>query len=121
MNSCIIELTPITGIAYRTGTIADTYTNNLVLGSKYESDAKLIKELGANTIRAYTTDSTLNMDACMKAFEDVEIHVMVDITAPDLDIDKDNPGWNVTLRDQSAKVLDGMTSTITCCSLRSMR
>lgn len=42
-------------------------------------DAKVMKDLGANTIRIYHVDPDANHDGCMKAFADAGIYAMIDM------------------------------------------
>ena len=42
-------------------------------------DAKLMKELGANTIRVYHVDPNGDHDGCMSAFADAGIYAMIDM------------------------------------------
>lgn len=56
--------------------------NGLVNGDQCAIDAKLISALGANVVRAYTVDPTLDHSKCMQAFADVGIYVLVDMSTP---------------------------------------
>ncbi|KAF2653708.1 glycoside hydrolase family 72 protein [Lophiostoma macrostomum CBS 122681] len=80
--------------------------NNLVNGTQCEVDANLIKKLGANVIRVYSIDPSLNHDQCMQVFSDAGIYLMLDLATPTYQIDPNDPQWNTTLRDQFAKVID---------------
>ena len=42
-------------------------------------DAKLMKELGVNTIRVYHVDPKADHDGCMAVFDDAGIYVTVDL------------------------------------------
>ena len=42
-------------------------------------DAKLMKDLGANTIRVYHVDPLGDHDGCMSAFADAGIYAMIDM------------------------------------------
>ena len=42
-------------------------------------DAKQMKDLGANTIRVYHVDSTVDHKGCMNAFADMGIYLFVDL------------------------------------------
>lgn len=55
--------------------------------SQCELDAKLMKELGANTIRVYHVNPTADHDGCMKAFADNGIYLLVDLDDFPTDID----------------------------------
>lgn len=56
--------------------------NVLTNGDQCKIDAKLIGELGANVVRVYSVDPTLEHDECMKAFDDAGIYVIVDMSTP---------------------------------------
>ena len=62
--------------------------NGLVDGDQCRIDAKLIGQLGANVIRVYTVDPTLNHDECMKAFSDQGIYVIIDMSTPTYSINR---------------------------------
>lgn len=80
--------------------------NNLVNGTQCAIDAPIIQKLGANVIRVFSVDPTLNHDSCMKAFSNAGIYVILDLATPSFQIDPNNPQWNTTLRDEFAKVID---------------
>lgn len=50
-------------------------------------DAKLMKTLGANTIRVYHVDPKADHDGCMAAFADAGIYLLVDLDDFPTDID----------------------------------
>lgn len=64
----------IRGVAYQL-----VPTDPLVDAEQCARDAKLMKELGANTIRVYHVDPNGDHDGCMSAFADASIYVMVDM------------------------------------------
>ncbi|ORY13888.1 Glucanosyltransferase, partial [Clohesyomyces aquaticus] len=94
----------IKGVAYQPKSVG---TNNLVKGDQCKADAQLIKALGANVVRVYTVDPTLNHDDCMNAFADAGIYVLVDMTTPNFAINRANPAWTLELRNAFAQVVDG--------------
>ncbi|KAF2738681.1 hypothetical protein EJ04DRAFT_549611 [Polyplosphaeria fusca] len=94
----------IKGVVYQPST---TGVNNLMDGPQCETDAALIKDLGANLIRVYSVDPTLNHDRCMKAFDDAGIYVLVDMTTPQFSFDRTDPSWTKDLRNAFAQVVDG--------------
>jgi hypothetical protein len=57
-----------------------------------------MKELGANVARVYTVDPTLNHEACMNAFADAGIYVLVDMTTATYSIDR---VWSSTRRHEA--------------------
>ncbi|KAM0251318.1 hypothetical protein ACHAQJ_008212 [Trichoderma viride] len=71
-----------------------------------QRDAKLMSELGANTIRVYHVDPTGDHDGCMKAFDDAGIYVLADLDTFDTYILPESNFWNETKYDRFAKVMD---------------
>lgn len=69
----------IKGVAYQSK--LDDY-NGLTDRTQCAIDAKLIGDLGANVVRVYAVDPTLNHDDCMAAFEEQGIYVLVDMLTP---------------------------------------
>ncbi|KAF2469097.1 uncharacterized protein BDR25DRAFT_229953, partial [Lindgomyces ingoldianus] len=94
----------VKGVAYQ-HSITDV--NNLVNGDQCKIDAPLIKELGANVVRVYSVDPTLNHDTCMNAFADAGIYVLVDMSTPTFSINRADPSWTKELRNAFAQVVDG--------------
>ena len=70
---------------------ATSTSNYLADGAQCQIDAKLIAATGANVIRVYSVDPTLNHDACMQAFEDAGIYVICDMSTPNYFIDNVRP------------------------------
>ncbi|KAF2267726.1 hypothetical protein CC78DRAFT_565914 [Lojkania enalia] len=70
-------------------------------------DAPVIQKLGANVIRVSYAQPGDNHDACMKAFDDAGIYVMVDLDGGEgSPIDDESPDWNVYKRDRWSQILD---------------
>ncbi len=67
------------GIVYQSATSTANYLAN---GPQCQIDAKLIAATGANVIRVYAVDPTLNHDVCMQAFEAQGIYVICDMSTP---------------------------------------
>jgi hypothetical protein len=82
-------------------------SNNLTNGTQCELDAPRIADLGANVIRVYAVDPTLNHDACMSAFEKAGIYIILDMSAPLFSINRFVPTWTKDLRNAYAQVVDG--------------
>jgi hypothetical protein len=78
-----------------------------VNGTQCELDAPRVANLGANVIRVYSVDPTLNHDACMSAFEKAGIYIILDMATPLLSINRANPEWTKDLRNAFAQVVDG--------------
>ncbi|PSN71510.1 hypothetical protein BS50DRAFT_570850 [Corynespora cassiicola Philippines] len=94
----------IKGVAYSSDV---TSVNNLVDGPQCEIDAKLMQKLGANVIRVYSVDPTLDHSRCMKAFEDAGIYVLIDAATPTININRAEPEWTIEKRNEFVKILDG--------------
>jgi len=89
-----------------------------------ETDAELLKELGANTIRVYVSITDGDHDDCMKAFADAGIYVWLDLYSMDDRMDPVSdlslpveylsdtdhlqiaPGWTQTMFDGWARTMD---------------
>ncbi|KAH7135179.1 Glucanosyltransferase-domain-containing protein [Dendryphion nanum] len=96
----------IKGITYQ----ASTFDGNaLTKSAQCEIDAQLIKELGANVIRVYSVDPTLNHDACMSSFEKRGIYLLLDMPTPFASISRNEPKWTTELRNLYAQVIDGFS------------
>ncbi|KAL5089740.1 hypothetical protein Trisim1_005135 [Trichoderma cf. simile WF8] len=91
----------IKGIAYQLRP-----TDPLVDTDQCERDAKLMTELGTNTIRVYHVDPSADHDGCMKAFDDAGIYVLADLDTFDTYIIPENNYWNKTKFERYAEVLD---------------
>ncbi|EPS39827.1 hypothetical protein H072_6229 [Dactylellina haptotyla CBS 200.50] len=90
------------GIAYQRSP-----TDPLVDKSQCQTDATLMKELGANAIRVYHVDSAKNHDDCMKIFEDIGVYAFIDLDDFPTYIEQDGPPhWNESQLEAYTKVLD---------------
>ncbi|KAF3920147.1 hypothetical protein AA313_de0203506 [Arthrobotrys entomopaga] len=90
------------GIAYQRSPF-DPLTDK----TQCETDAALMKELGANAIRVYHVDSAANHDGCMKAFEDIGVYAFIDLDTFSTYIEQDGPPhWNQSQLTEYTKVLD---------------
>jgi hypothetical protein len=92
------------GVVYQTSL---TTTNNLVNGTQCRIDAEAIAKLGANVVRVYTVEPTLNHDECMTAFDEKGIYLMLDMATPEYSINRADPSYDEKLRNAFAQVLDG--------------
>ncbi|KAK2753453.1 beta-glucanosyltransferase [Arachnomyces sp. PD_36] len=54
-------------------------------------DIKKFKELGANTIRIYSVDNSVNHDECMDALAEEEIYLVLDVNTPDYSLNREDP------------------------------
>ncbi|KAK2591439.1 1,3-beta-glucanosyltransferase [Conoideocrella luteorostrata] len=70
-------------------------------------DIEKFKALGVNTIRVYAVDNTLNHDKCMKALEDAQIYLVLDVNNPKYSINRKTPGPSY-----NAKYLQSVFATV---------
>lgn len=54
-------------------------------------DAIMLQKLGANTIRVYNVDPTLNHDDCASIFNAAGIYMIIDVNSPQQSIDRSAP------------------------------
>lgn len=90
-----------TGVAYQL-TPDDPLTNDTQCGL----DARLMKELGANSIRVYLVDWRRHHDACMQAFQDAGIRVFLDLSNHSTSMNQLQPQWNDTMLRSYANTMD---------------
>ncbi|KAJ9068267.1 1 3-beta-glucanosyltransferase gel4 [Entomophthora muscae] len=69
-------------------------------------DAKILKELGANTIRVYEVYPENNHDACMAALEREGIYLMLDLPIPRKSIDRNAPRYSVEILNHYKATVD---------------
>ncbi|KAJ7476639.1 Glucanosyltransferase-domain-containing protein [Mycena latifolia] len=82
-------------------------TANLADATACSRDLPNFRELGINTIRAYSVDSSQNHDACMTALSGAGIYLILDLALPSNgSIDTANPAWSTNLLDQYIKTID---------------
>ncbi|KAF2278890.1 uncharacterized protein EI97DRAFT_456323 [Westerdykella ornata] len=91
----------VRGIAYQL--VPD---DPLVDNKQCELDAKLMKTVGANSIRVYHVEPDADHDACMKTFADAGIYVWLDLDTFNTQIEQDHPRWNQTQVEAFQKVMD---------------
>uniref|UniRef100_A0A060SZZ4 1,3-beta-glucanosyltransferase n=1 Tax=Blastobotrys adeninivorans TaxID=409370 RepID=A0A060SZZ4_BLAAD len=54
-------------------------------------DVEYFKELGVNTIRVYSVDSSADHDECMKALDDAGIYLLLDVNTPHQSLNRADP------------------------------
>lgn len=68
-------------------------------------------DLGANTIRVYHVDSTLDHDACMSAFASYGIYLFLDLDTFDTQFNQASQGSHSRIQDSAhLHVSSGITS-----------
>ncbi|EPE30783.1 (Trans)glycosidase [Glarea lozoyensis ATCC 20868] len=107
----------IKGVAYQSG----IGSNGLepAAGTKYvdplgdeatcKRDVPRLQALGANTIRTYAIDPTLDHKPCMALLDAAGIYVISDLGEPSLSIDRSNPTWDVSLYQRYTSVIDALS------------
>lgn len=70
-------------------------------------DVPFLRDLGVNTVRVYSVDSTKNHDSCMKALSDAGIYTIIDLSLPlNGSIDRTSPSWSTNLLNQYLTTID---------------
>ncbi|KAG6814048.1 hypothetical protein H0H92_003898 [Tricholoma furcatifolium] len=84
-----------------------TYTDPLALPDACTRDLPFLQQLGVNTIRVYSVNSTLNHDSCMSAFSGAGIYTIIDLSLPSNgSIDRTSPSWNTAILDQYIETIN---------------
>ncbi|KAI8376025.1 Glucanosyltransferase-domain-containing protein [Radiomyces spectabilis] len=90
----------IKGVAYQPrneGTGKNAVVDPLADAAACQRDAPLMKQLGLNVVRVYEVDPRKNHDACMKAFADAGLYLLLDIATPKFSINRKLPEYDVRL------------------------
>ncbi|WWC64243.1 uncharacterized protein I303_106852 [Kwoniella dejecticola CBS 10117] len=70
-------------------------------------DLPYLKQLGVNSVRVYSVNSSLNHDECMKTFSDNGIYVLLDVSLPlNGSIDRASPSWSTNLLNEYISTID---------------
>ncbi|EIN13413.1 glycoside hydrolase family 72 protein [Punctularia strigosozonata HHB-11173 SS5] len=100
-------------IASSTNTFGEpsTFTDPLANATTCSRDVQFLTELGVNTIRAYSVNSSLNHDDCMSTFSNAGIYTIIDLSLPNNgSIDRDSPSWATNLQDQYLRTIDAFSA-----------
>lgn len=85
----------------------DSFTDPLALPDACTRDVANFRDLGINTVRVYSVNSSLNHDACMSSFSNAGIYVILDLALPlNGSINRAQPSWDVGLLDLYASTID---------------
>lgn len=71
-------------------------------------DIPYLLQLQTNVVRSFGFNSSLGHSICMTQLANAGIHVLVDLAAPGLTIQSNNPVWNDALYDRFTSVIDAM-------------
>lgn len=109
----------IKGVAYQesVATISDAATGGypepgsfvdpLADAAACSRDVAQLTDLGANTIRVYSVNSSLNHDECMQTFSKANIHVIIDLALPgNSSINRAAPAWDIALQTVYLETID---------------
>ncbi len=105
----------IKGVAYQqdvnsNGTTSgtSTFTDPLADPAGCQRDIPLLQGLGANVIRVYAINSSLDHSQCMQMLQNAGIYVIQDLSNPSDSINRDDPSWTTDLFASYAAVIDAM-------------
>ncbi|KAG1758003.1 carbohydrate-binding module family 43 protein/Glycoside hydrolase family 72 protein [Suillus lakei] len=77
-----------------------TFIDPLSDGTACTRDLPYLQQLGVNTIRAYSVNSSLNHDSCMQTFSNAGIYTIIDLSLPgNGSMDRNAPTWTTNLLD----------------------
>ncbi|EJS42580.1 gas2p [Saccharomyces arboricola H-6] len=110
----------IKGIAYQpqrseeeltnaNGAFETNYVDALADPSTCLRDIPFLKKLGVNTLRVYAIDPTKSHNKCMEALSAEGMYVLLDLSEPDVSINRENPSWDVNIFDRYKSVIDSMS------------
>ncbi|KAI0307493.1 glycoside hydrolase family 72 protein [Multifurca ochricompacta] len=84
-----------------------TFIDPLANGTACQRDLPFLQQLGVNTIRVYSVNSSLNHDTCMQALSGAGIYTILDLALPvNGSIDRNSPAWTTNLLDSYIKTID---------------
>ncbi|CAI1599016.1 1,3-beta-glucanosyltransferase [Saccharomyces pastorianus] len=73
-------------------------------------DIPYLKRLGVNTLRIYAIDPTKSHEKCMEALSVEGMYVLLDLSEPDISINREEPAWDVNIYERYKSVIDAMSS-----------
>ncbi|KAF8523442.1 1,3-beta-glucanosyltransferase [Hysterangium stoloniferum] len=107
------------GIAYQQqGTVAPNsnfpeptdFVDPLADAAGCARDLPFLKQLGVNSIRVYSVDSSLNHDACMQALDAAGIYTIIDLSLPSNgSINRQAPAYTIDLLNQYIETINAFT------------
>ncbi|CAL1696353.1 unnamed protein product [Somion occarium] len=87
-----------------------SFIDPLADGDACTRDLPFLQQLGVNTIRVYSVNSSLNHDSCMSTFSGANIYTIIDLSLPvNGSIDRSSPSWAANLLDLYISTIDVFT------------
>ncbi|KAG9223189.1 glycoside hydrolase family 72 protein [Pleurotus ostreatus PC15] len=84
-----------------------TFIDPLALPDACRRDLPFLQQLGVNTVRVYSVNSSLNHDDCMQTFSAAGIYTIIDLALPlNGSIDRVSPSWSTNILDQYIRTID---------------
>ncbi|OCB85209.1 glycoside hydrolase family 72 protein [Sanghuangporus baumii] len=84
-----------------------TFFDPLAASDACARDLPFLQQLGVNTIRVYSVNSSLNHDDCMNALSNAGIYTIIDLSLPlNGSIDRSAPAWTTNLLDLYINTID---------------
>ncbi|KAF9066073.1 carbohydrate-binding module family 43 protein/Glycoside hydrolase family 72 protein [Rhodocollybia butyracea] len=84
-----------------------TFVDPLSNSSACSRDLPFLQQLGVNTIRVYSVDSSLNHDGCMSTFSGAGIYTIIDLALPlNGTFDPTSPAWSTNLLDEYLETIN---------------
>ncbi|KDQ54849.1 carbohydrate-binding module family 43 protein [Jaapia argillacea MUCL 33604] len=78
----------------------NSFIDPLADGTSCARDLPYLQQLGVNTIRVYSVNSSLNHDSCMQALSGAGIYTIIDLSLPlNGSMDRNAPSWSTNLLD----------------------
>lgn len=95
------------GVAYQEPTTdSANFTDPLADITTCQRDIPYLTAIRTNAIRVYGVDPTNNHDACVNAFADADIYLIVDLGSPTNSINRNSPTWALPLYQRYTAVID---------------
>ncbi|KAH9853090.1 Glucanosyltransferase-domain-containing protein [Lenzites betulinus] len=87
-----------------------TFIDPLIDSAACARDLPFLQQLGVNTIRVYSVNSSLNHDDCMSALSGAGIYTIIDLALPlNGSIDRNQPTWTVNLLDEYINTINAFS------------
>lgn len=87
-----------------------SFIDPLALPDACNRDLPYLTQLGVNTLRVYSVNSSLNHDDCMKTFSDAGIYTIIDLALPlNGSIDRLSPSWSSNILNQYIATIDAFS------------